>query len=256
MNSVFVQAQVPFLALVLLIAAISKVATGGPLAGTVRPRWMVLGVAAVECAVGVALLVTQLGAVRLAAAVLFLTTMLTVWEMMRRRSEAGCGCFGGFSTTAPGYRSLARAVLLAVLAGVSAGVPATGFDMLGSPAGVLVAVELVLLVLLSPEPQEIVARRRVRLPCELRDVPLAETYATLRASDAWRTHQSHLTSDEPQEVWRELCHRFVVYPGLHEGRPVDIVFAVPLDQGLTHAAISDPSTQHNDSDTGPQPVHA
>ena len=41
---------------------------------------------------------------------------------------------------------------------------------------------------LSPEIGELVARRRERIPCEHRTVPLAETFATLHASAQWQTY--------------------------------------------------------------------
>jgi hypothetical protein len=108
-------------------------------------------------------------------------------------------------------------------------VPVSGLDVIWAATPQLVTVlaaEVALFLALSPELAAVTGRRNV--PCELRDVPLAETYGTLRASNAWRANAELLTRTEPSDVWRELCHRFVVYPAEIGGRPGDVVFAVPI----------------------------
>jgi hypothetical protein len=37
-----------------------------------------------------------------------------------------------------------------------------------------------------------------------------------------------VSADIPDDVWREGCWRFVVFPGLAHGRRADVVFAVYL----------------------------
>jgi hypothetical protein len=118
---------------------------------------------------------------------------------------------------------VARAVLLTVAAVASSEVPATGLAILGRGWPVVV-VEIALLALLSPELDTLVRRRNV--PCDLRDIPLADTYAALRSSEAWRIHMNILTSDRPSDVWRERCDRFVAFAAESRGRPAHVVFAV------------------------------
>jgi hypothetical protein len=89
----------------------------------------------------------------------------------------------------------------------AAGVPQTGLEVLGAATAwsvVLLATEFALLLALSPELAVAVERTRRSTPCELRDVPLVETHATLRSSRVWRDYEGRLTSAEPSEVWREL----------------------------------------------------
>ena len=65
-------------------------------------------------------------------------------------------------------------------------------------------------------------------PCELREVPVARTLSTLRASTPWRRYRRFLVAAAPVDVWREGCWRFVVFPGVLASRRVEVVFAVYL----------------------------
>jgi hypothetical protein len=220
------EAQLPFLALILLVASGAKLVAREP------GRWsFTLVVAAAEGVLGAALLTTRLGVVRLASVVFFATATSVVAERMRRGAEEGCGCFGTLSDAPPGRRGVVRAALMTACAVVAAEVPRSGLEVVwwASPQLLVVlAAEVAFFLALSPELAVVVERSRRHIPCELRDVPLAETYETLRASSAWRGNSGLLTSAEPSEVWRELCHRFVVYPAEIGGQPGDVVFAVPI----------------------------
>ena len=67
-------------------------------------------------------------------------------------------------------------------------------------------------------------------PCELRLRARARTIAALQRSSPWRRHAHMITAPHPSDVWRELCWRYVVYPGESAGRHVELVFAIYLRQ--------------------------
>ena len=96
----------------------------------------------------------------------------------------------------------------------------------------LVAGEVALLAALSPEVGEALVRLGYTDPCELRALPAERTLAALHRSGPWRHYRSGITAGEPDDVWRELCWRYLAFPyRLHEGgtRPdADIVFAVEV----------------------------
>ncbi len=257
--------QIPFLGSVLLLACIAKLAVrdvGEPVIAMHRRRPFVYSVAFGEGAVGLALFVTPAGVVRLACVVFFASATWIIGDLARRGTDEGCGCFGGLSSTPAGRRGLVRAALLTVAAVVSAEVPQTGAQVLGRAGAVAVlvlAAETALLLALSPELAVAVERTRRTTPCELLDAPLSETYVRLHASAAWRAHEDDLTSARPTETWRELCHRYVVFPARVDGRQAEVVFAVPVDgrrakvrAGLVWAATS----EGHDDDTGPRRVHS
>jgi hypothetical protein len=257
------EAQVPFLASVLLLAAAAKlVLPDGGTGVPGSPHWrrsFAYALSGVEGVLGIALLFTGHHAVRLAAVVFFATATSIVAELMRRGSEEGCGCFGNLSTAPAGRRTVLRVALLTVAAIGSAGVHRTGLQIINT-AGTLpvlvFAVETALLLALSPEVVVAVERIRSSIPCELRDVPLEETYETLHASDAWRDHEERLTSPQPVEVWRELCRRYLVYPAAVDGRPAEVVFAVPIGGRPpdVRAGLVEGSALEQDDDSGPQRV--
>src|ERR671914_765833 len=85
---------------------------------------------------------------------------------------------------------------------------------------------------------------------------LAETFATLHASQQWRTYSPLIVTADPADMWRELCWRFLVYRGQENGEDVEIVFAVSTDErdGTVKAAIVRPDD--DDSDTGPNHMYA
>lgn len=265
MTDMLLDIQIPLLATVLLLASLAKLTVRGEApAPPVRPHRhpaFVYGLALAEGAIGVSLLVTQLGIVRMGCVVFFASATWVIADLKRRGADEGCSCFGGLSSVPAGRRGLARVALLTFLALVSAGVPDTGAHVLGQvgPGAVLVLVaETALLLALSPELSLIVERTRNSTPCELLDVPIAETYAQLYASHAWREFEDSLTSARPTEVWRELCHRFVVFPVRVDERTAEVVFAVPVDaRSEVRAALVWESTRaEQDDDSGPRRVHS
>jgi hypothetical protein len=202
-----------------------------------RPIMVVMCVA--EFGLGIALLATmgrfQAGlpanVARSGTALFFLVATGTLYEVRQRRPDAGCGCFGELSDTPIGLRTIGRAALLCAAAMIAIGAPS--LHMPSSPAqgglwlGVL-TVELALLAVLSPEIGQILVRLGYSEPCELRRLPVARTLSALRASSQWRRYAGQVSADIPADVWREGCWRFVVFPGLAQGRPADVVFAVYL----------------------------
>ena len=93
----------------------------------------------------------------------------------------------------------------------------------------VVAVELLVLAVLSPEVGEIMVRLGYSEPCEVRRVPVSRTLAALHGSAPWRHYRDHLRAADPIDVWREGCWRYVVFPGTVDGRRVEVVFAVYLE---------------------------
>jgi hypothetical protein len=92
----------------------------------------------------------------------------------------------------------------------------------------VLAVELAVLAALSPEIGEIMVRLGYSEPCEVRRLPVARTLSALRGSGHWRRYRRYLTSEEPVDVWREGCWRYVVFPAMLASRRVEVVFAVYL----------------------------
>jgi hypothetical protein len=269
MLDVLRETQLLLLASVLLAAGISKLLLRGPDPPTnARPldilrhhRGLTVVVGLVEWGLGVALLVTPHVSVQVATSFWLVAVTWIVVELRARRPEAGCGCFGGLSTTRVGIRPVVRSVLLTGAALATVGVPVSGAEVLRMGSGwhgVTFAVEVAILAVLSPEIGALLTRRRPRVPCELRTSPLWKTYATLHASDAWRKYRPVITGSEPVQVWRELCWRFLVYAGRSDGQDVEIVFAVSLGQAR-HPAIRAAILEAEESDvedTGPNPFAA
>jgi hypothetical protein len=198
-----------------------------------------LGMCALELGLGVGLIATAgpVGrggpaiCVRLGTTLLFLVALCALLELRTARPEVGCGCFGELSTTPVSWRTLARAALLALVAASTILAPP-----IRQPAGtwqivtllVLLAVELALIAGLSPELGEALVRLGYSEPCELRVVPTERTLAALRRSKQWRRHAGLLSADLPSDVWRELCWRYLVFPGRYGDREADVVFGVFL----------------------------
>lgn len=238
--------QVPLLATLLIGGSMSKMWRGSSLAQAGLFPWrlrrpVATAISGAELFLGVLLLVTAGSGLsgmpatlaRTGTALFFFIATGTLYEVRQRRPEAGCGCFGDLSETPIGVRAIARAALLGAAALISIRAPVLHMPSSSGRAWLwlgVVALELALLVALSPEVGEILIRLGYSEPCELRRVPVARTLATLRASSAWRKHASQLLAITPADVWREGCWRFVVFPGLAEGRRVDVVFAVYLQQ--------------------------
>ncbi|MGH3380903.1 MAG: MauE/DoxX family redox-associated membrane protein [Actinoallomurus sp.] len=256
--------QIPFLASVLILACAAKLTVRehdpAPPVALHRQRPFVYGVALAEGVIGVALMVTPTGVVRAACVVFFASATWITGDLARRGTDEGCGCFGGLSAAPAGRRGLIRAALLTIVALASAGSPETGAQVLGrAGAGtvLLLAAETGLLLVLSPELALAVERTRNSTPCELLDVPLAETYARLHASVAWGEYEDHVTSARPIETWRELCHRYVVFPARVEGRRAELVFAVPIDgrrAEVRAGLVWDADCEGQDDDSGPRRV--
>jgi hypothetical protein len=218
-------------------------------------RPMAIVVCAIEGGLGLGLILTAVRciwhdelatAVRVGTGLLFLVATTALIELRQTRPDAGCGCFGDFSTAPVSGRTVARAALLAAAAFATIGQPpiklpteAAALEMLG----VLVA-ELLLIGALSPEVGEALVRLGYSEPCEVRNVPAARTLALLRRSRPWRRYADLITRDAPVDVWRELCWRYVVYPASYLSQPAEIVFAVSLQRRrpAVHAALVDGAT--------------
>jgi hypothetical protein len=261
------EAQLPLLACALISACLAKIAIrepgeltdSSPLTTLRRHRSAVVTVAVVEGGLGVALLITAHPVARLGTIVVFFVATSVVFELRGRKAEEGCGCFGGLSTSPVRFRTVLRACLFLAAAVSVVAVPATGLDVVRHGTGWHAAIvfgELALFAGLSPEIGVLVARRRERIPCEHRTVPLSETFAILHASTQWRAYSPMIVTADPADMWRELCWRFLVYRGKENGEDVEIVFAVSTDERdqTVRAAIVRPDD--DDSDTGPNHMYA
>jgi hypothetical protein len=202
-------------------------------------RPIMIAMCVTELALGVALLATmgrfQAGlpanVARGGTALFFLVATGTLYEVRQHRPDVGCGCFGELSDTPIGLRTIGRAGLLCAAAVIAIGAPP--LHMPSSPAQgglwlIVLTVELTLLAALSPEIGQLLVRLGYSEPCELRRLPVTRTLSALRASSQWRRYAGQVSADIPADVWREGCWRFVVFPGLAQGRPADVVFAVYL----------------------------
>jgi hypothetical protein len=185
--------------------------------------------------------------VRAACVLFFLIAMGALNETRQRRPAAGCGCFGDFSHTPIGWRTIARAGVLCAAAAVTIGLPPLRMPSSSTTAEMWLAVlafELSLIAFLSPELGEILVRLGYSEPCELRRLPVERTLTALHASSPWRRYAGQISGAAPIDVWREGCWRFVVYAGVARGRRVDIVFAVYLQarRPVIRAAVLDAQT--------------
>jgi hypothetical protein len=261
------QLQIPVLALILLggcAAKLVRAVRSGSLSAGLGPtelfplplRWpAALLVCVTELGLGVTLLATAdahgaaartaATAARLVAALFFLVAMCSLVELRDRRPDVGCGCFGNLSTRPAGIRSIIRAGLLAGAALATVGVGPVGLPPPGRAAaadlGILVA-ELLLLSAVSPEIGEALVRLGYTEPCELRVVAPERALTALRRSSHWRRYAGVITSDEPADMWRELCWWYVVYPGRPDGVTSDVVFAVQVKKhrpGVQSAVVPD-----------------
>lgn len=249
MLSALREVQIPLLAVLLIGGSAAKAtrafsarsleAAAGPT--TLLPlrlrRPLAVAIGMTEMSLGVALVVTvgSFGAgapammARTLTALLFVTAVGILYELRERRPETGCGCFGDLSPGPVSWRVLVRSALLAVAA--LGTVTAGPLRALGPPEGVwimlgIAAAEVAALAALSPEIGEVMVRLGYSEPCELRRIPVTRTLSALRGSAQWRRYRRYLTAAEPDDVWREGCWRYVVFPGIADGLAVDIVFAV------------------------------
>jgi hypothetical protein len=218
-------------------------------------RPIMMAMCATEFGLGLGLIATagKAGAslpatiVRTACVLFFLIAMGALNETRQRRPAAGCGCFGDFSDTPIGWRTIARAGVLCAAAAVTIGLPPLRMPSSSTTAEMWLAVlafELSLIAFLSPELGEILVRLGYSEPCELRRLPVERTMAALHASSPWRRYKGQISSAAPIDVWREGCWRFVVYAGVVRGRRVDVVFAVYLQsrRPVIRAAVLDAAT--------------
>jgi Methylamine utilisation protein MauE len=243
--------QLLVLAALLLGACAAKarrVISGHSLAAATGPTGMfpvrlrgpiAIALSVLEFALGAGLLITagRIGAgppalvIRSLTALLFGTAVAALYELRGRQPDAGCGCFGDLSHTPVSWRALARAAVLCL-----GGIATIGQPPLHPPDSarqawlvlVLLAVELAVLAVLSPEIGEIMVRLGYSEPCEVRRLPVSRTLSALRGSGHWRRYRRYLTSEEPVDVWREGCWRYVVFPAMLASRRVEVVFAVYL----------------------------
>jgi hypothetical protein len=258
------QAQVPLLSAMLLggcAAKAARVLRAGRADAGLGPtalfpmrfrRPAALGVCAAELASGTALIVTAGGlgrdglatAVRLVTSLLFLIATCALIELRTSHPDAGCGCFGEFSTAPVSRRTLARTAFLAIAALATIGLPPLRLPRPGADAAKVLgifAIELLLIAALSPEVGEALGRLGYSEPCELRRLPAVRTLTALRRSSQWRRRAGLIAGEVPIDIWRELCWRYVVFPARLGSRDAEIIFAVHLrpHRPVVHAAMVD-----------------
>jgi hypothetical protein len=261
------EVQIPLLSAMLLVSCATKFArilrvgsldAGlGPTAlfplGLRRPVASAMCIVELCCGIGLLVTAGQLGrgepanTIRLATAVLFLVATCALIELRTSHPETGCGCFGDFSTSPVGGRTVARSALLAAAALATIGLPPLHQPHRGAEAGRLLGIllaELVVIAALSPELGVGLVRLGYSEPCELRRLPAVRTLTALRRSSQWRRRASLITADVPVDMWRELCWRFVVFPARAADREAEVVFAVYLrpHRPAIHAALVDAVT--------------
>jgi hypothetical protein len=267
------EVQIPLVAVMLLVACLTKVRQlrrSGSMDSRFGPTALfpvsmrkpaAIALSATEAVLGLALIVTACvtaantawtgGFVtatiaRLGTGLLFLVATSTLIELRTVRPDVGCGCFGDFSTTPVGGRTIARSAFLAaaILSTIGLRVKAPHTSVAGLELLAIVCAELLLIAALSPEIGAGLIRLGYSEPCELRHVPSTRTLTALRHSKQWRRYAGMITSDVPADIWRELCWRYVVYPSSYEGRAADLVFAVFLQyrRPLVQTALVDSLT--------------
>lgn len=245
-------AQIPLLAALLLGGCVMKavkvvqartVAAGlGPTA--LFPLKLRAPVAVFLCVtefcLGIGLIVTssKFGAgtpaalVRLGTGLLLLVATFALMELRTVRPEVGCGCFGEFSQTPVTGRTIARSALLAVAAIAIMKLPPIVLPHWpGQDVALLLilATEVAVLGLMSPEIRDVLVRIGYSAPCELRLVNPEQTLTALHRSAQWRKHSALITSHQPSDMWRELCWRYIAFPSKYAGRDAEMVFAVRLE---------------------------
>lgn len=250
------EVQIPLLAALLLGGCVSKVtkmlrtglpglADGGDGPTALFPmrlrRPVSTAMCGLELGLGIGLIATagQAGGrapamcIRLGTGLLFLVALCALLEMRSVRPEIGCGCFGELSTSPVSWRTVTRSALLAVAALSTLTIGPVRQPQHGWPTVILLGMlagELILIACLSPELGEALVRLGYSEPCELRVVPAERTLAALRRSKQWHRHAGLLTADEPTDIWRELCWRYVVFPVRLGDRDAEIVFGVFLGE--------------------------
>jgi hypothetical protein len=245
------EVQIPLLAVLLISACAAKARRAitmdpldaGPGPSAVFPirlrRPSAIAFCATELALGLGLLATAGAAgagapalaVRTATALLFCTAAGALYVLRELEPDVGCGCFGELSDAPVGWRTITRAALLSVAALASIGAAPLHMPQSQWQAAVVIAViavELAVLAVLSPEIGKLIVRLSHDVPCEVREIPVSRTLAALHSSAYWRRYQPFLLGPEPSDVWREGCWRFVAFSGVLASRSVDVVFAISL----------------------------
>jgi hypothetical protein len=245
------EAQIPLLAALLLGGCATKFARGvrrrsidaglGPTAlFPLRLRPLAAAtLSAVELGIGIGLIVTagSLGAgapaklIRIGACLLFVVATFALIELRSIRPDIGCGCFGEFSAAPITGRTIARSSLLAIAALGAEYVPPIqppGSFSEVAPVLIFLLIELAIIGALSQEVRDLLVRIGYSEPCELRMPSPEQTLSALRRSSQWRRHLALLADDEPLDVWRELCWRYLAFPSRINGRDAELVFAVYL----------------------------
>ena len=261
------EAQIPLLSAMLLGGSAAKVTRAvrvGSVDAGLGPtalfpmrlrRRVAVSVCAAEFVCGAALIVTAgrfgrgdlaTGA-RIATSLLFLVATCALLELRANHPDVGCGCFGEFSTSPVGGRTVIRSALLSAAALSTIGLLPLQAPHPGADAGRLLgifAVEFLVIGALSPELGEALVRLGYSEPCELRRLPAVRTLAPLPRSSPWRRRAGLITAEVPLDMWRELCWRYVVFPARLGERQAEIVFAVHLrpHRPVIHAALVDSAT--------------
>lgn len=226
-----------------------------------------IGLCAIELTLGLALIATArtsgdaTDVVRVLTALFFLVAMSALLEARERRPDLGCGCFGDLSTRPIGPRSILRAGILAGAAAASLGAPPLRLPPPGPRAltdlGILAA-EVAVVAILSPEVGELLVRLGYAEPCERRSVPTQRVLASLHRSRAWRKNAALTAGDRPKDMWRELCWWFLVYPSRGADDHADIVFAVRVARRhppiLVTVVSRAPPAGDPDAGAGPAPT--
>ena len=260
-------AQIPLLAVMLIGGCSAKFARAvqrrsidaglGPTALfplRLRP-WAAGTFCAVEFGMGIGLILTAgtLGAgapamlVRLGTCVLFVLATCALIELRSIRPDIGCGCFGEFSSAPITARTLLRSILLALAALGTVNLapiqPPRSFSEVALTLIFLLA-ELAIFGLLSPEVRDVLVRIGYSQPCELRVQTPEQTLATLQRTNQWRRNSALLAADQPLDVWRELCWRYLAFPSKYNGREAEMVFAVYLQtrRPIVLSALVDAAT--------------
>ena len=169
--------------------------------------------------------------VRLGTGLLFLVATCALIELRNMRPDIGCGCFGDFSTAPVTGRTLARSALLSAAALGTIRLPPIQLPRSGGGAVALLTLftaEIGLFGLLSPEVRDILVRIGYSAPCELRVISAEQTLAALQRTAQWRRHYSLIADQQPSDMWRELCWRYIVFPSQYGEREAELVFAVYL----------------------------
>ncbi|HEX6475894.1 MAG TPA: MauE/DoxX family redox-associated membrane protein [Acidimicrobiales bacterium] len=243
--------------LVLVVAGLAKLPAGAlrdlvrssaltALAGSAqrsRRAWRVVTLA--ELGVGVCVL--SLPGWRwplVAAAVLLSSGLVYIAVGHWARPGSPCGCFGRLSRAAPWWQSLLRTGLLlgcCVVALVTGG----GWTTAGGGWGIwaLVAVELIALVVVSPERQGLaraagrwirrsqwtIERWRIGEDCAKAEGPPSRETRWLPETALWGRVSDYVRADEASDVWRDGCWEFATFPGRYDGAQATVVFGIPLD---------------------------